>query len=209
MRPLVLSYKIQSVLLDFRKKNTGKKRVKNGEISGKCRGNVGEISGKKRGEIYPSKTSLKFKEIHRNTVKIYNSASDEFQNVQRDCYPEGTSLTLKAAKYILLHISSICEQLHSKQLTHGDLYAHNILANDKDHLYLTDFGAAWDYSALEPPAKHRIQALEVCAFGWLVGELQSLINPPNKEMDPLFMRCTLPDLTSRPTFSEIVQLLSV
>jgi serine/threonine protein kinase len=132
-----------------------------------------------------------------------------FQTISRDCYPEGISLTLKAAKNILLHISSVCEQLHSKQLTHGDLYAHNILVNDKDHLYLTDFGAAWDYSALEPPAKHRIQALEVCAFGWLVGELQSLINPPNKEMDPLFMRCTLPDLTSRPTFSEIVQLLSV
>jgi hypothetical protein len=35
------------------------------------------------------------------------------------------------------------------------------------YMYLTDFGAAWDYSVLEPPAKHRIQALEVCAFGWL------------------------------------------
>jgi hypothetical protein len=51
MRPLVLSYKIQSVLLDFRKKETGKKRVKNGEISGKSRGNLGEISGKKRGNL--------------------------------------------------------------------------------------------------------------------------------------------------------------
>ena len=46
MRPLVLSYKIQSVLLDFRKKNTGKKRGNLGEMSGKCRGNLGEISGR-------------------------------------------------------------------------------------------------------------------------------------------------------------------
>jgi hypothetical protein len=63
-----------------------KKRVKNGEISGKT-GKNGEIWGKRdlsvKGVIEIQNLYERDEEIHRNTVKIYNSASDEFQNVQR------------------------------------------------------------------------------------------------------------------------------
>ena len=84
-----------------------------------------------------------------------------------------------------------------------------ILVDDEYHLYLTDFGAAWDYSTLDVPIKKGIQALEVCAFGWLVGELLSFTNSPkDEELDKLFQSCTFSDPNCRPNFSEILQILS-
>ena len=135
-----------------------------------------------------------------------------FQSVSRDCYPEGTVFSLTRVCKILLDVASVLEHLHSKNLTHGDLYAHNILIDADQHLYLTDFGAAWDYSAIKDNvARQKIEASEVCAFGWLVGELKSLIQSIDESppfLDNLFQQCTCPNPLLRPSFQKVHSLLA-
>jgi serine/threonine protein kinase len=54
---------------------------------------------------------------------------------------------------------------------HGDLYAHNILVNDRDHSLLGDFGAASSYDKGDRIASVALERLEVRAFGCLLEDL--------------------------------------
>lgn len=60
-------------------------------------------------------------------------------------------------------------------ITHGDLYAHNILVNPGGHSLLGDFGAASFFQLDETPQSQRLaqalQAIEVRAVGCLLEEL--------------------------------------
>ena len=54
---------------------------------------------------------------------------------------------------------------------HGDLYAHNILINDKAHSLLGDFGAATFYRYVDSLENRAFERLEVRAFGCLLEDL--------------------------------------
>lgn len=52
-----------------------------------------------------------------------------FQSVTRDVYKEEEKFSYSFIKILLLGICSICRHLHSKGISHGDLYGHNILVS--------------------------------------------------------------------------------
>ena len=80
----------------------------------------------------------------------------------RDVYNSNQQFSITTVRAIALGIARAMQHLHAKGITHGDLYAHNILYNNADQCLLSDFGAASflpnNVSALD------LQRLEVRAF---------------------------------------------
>eukprot|EP01035_Chromulina_nebulosa_P019724 gene19724-25652_t len=72
-----------------------------------------------------------------------------FDTVTRDVYSPDLKLQLVIVLEILCGVSSLASHLHSKHISHGDLYAHNILVDfNTGHTLLGDFGAATNYHNL-------------------------------------------------------------
>ena len=76
-----------------------------------------------------------------------------FDTCTRDTFPEECKFSFETIFKVLLGMSAACMHLHTAQtvggtsfrraITHGDLYAHNILVHQlTGHALLTDFGAA-------------------------------------------------------------------
>jgi hypothetical protein len=94
---------------------------------------------------------------------------------------------------------------------HGDFYAHNVLYRPEGGCLLGDFGAASFYPPQASGGANPFEALEVRAFGCLLGELLERIEPEHDVLLPslkvLQLRCVAPVAASRPRFAELVAIL--
>lgn len=112
---------------------------------------------------------------------------------------------LKIAK----SMASVSCHLHHKGINHGDLYAHNILINNKAEILFGDFGAATFYDVSSKQA-HNIERVEVSAFGCLLEDLFHLVEKSEanlfveKEIQNLIDICKNVNVKKRPSFSEII-----
>ncbi|CAM3691437.1 soc-2-like leucine-rich repeat protein [Pseudomonas reidholzensis] len=122
----------------------------------------------------------------------------------RDRYPAERQLSLPALRQLASGIASVSAHLHARGISHGDLYAHNILCDSDGRCLLGDFGAA----SFHPPAPHpaglALERLEVRAFGILLGELLARCEPPDADLQALARRCRQADVARRPLFSEVL-----
>lgn len=126
----------------------------------------------------------------------------------RDQYPEARRLSPTALRRLALGIASVCAHLHARGLSHGDLYAHNILCDDHGQCLLGDFGAASFHSTAEQPAAILLQRLEVRAFGILLSELLAHCTQPDEQLQALAEHCQQADVAQRPGFDELLALLA-
>lgn len=129
------------------------------------------------------------------------------ESCTRDVFSEDIKLKPEQALKIAATIASVAAQLHSKNIMHGDLYAHNILIDEDYNTLLSDFGAASFY---EIPA---LEKLEVRAFGYLLADLISLCesgdsNSTHDNLIKLQDMCLQDTPNLRPTFKEIAHHLS-
>lgn len=99
-----------------------------------------------------------------------------FETCTRDTFTQGQSLTLPKLKQLALQVVDVMAHLHQQQICHGDLYAHNMLVNEDQQLYLGDFGAATALHALPQKQQQLFCALEVRAFGYWLLDMQSLLS---------------------------------
>lgn len=97
-----------------------------------------------------------------------------FESCTRDIYPAGLRLPCDVALRIAADVASALAHLHGRGLTHGDLYAHNLLwrpdaPSGQACSLLGDFGAA----AFAPPGPmgDAARRMDVRAFGVLLAEL--------------------------------------
>lgn len=136
----------------------------------------------------------------------------------RDTFQPDQKYNIQKIKKILISIASAAVHLHEKGISHGDMYAHNILIDEAGHALLGDFGAATVYGVKNPFAA-AIERLEVHAYGLLVEDMLSLLSDKNlSEKDliaevglkDLHFECTNPVVKDRPAFREILkQLLAI
>lgn len=139
-----------------------------------------------------------------------------FETCTRDCYPPGTSFSASAILQIAQGIAAAATHLHARGILHGDLYAHNILANSTGEALLGDFGAASFYPAGDRTADEWLERLEVRAFGCLLEELLNHGSPPDRPADrdlgdrlrQLQHACMNPVLALRPSFATIAMELA-
>jgi serine/threonine protein kinase len=108
-------------------------------------------------------------------------------------------------------LAAVGEHLHASGISHGDFYAHNVLYNPDGGCFLGDFGAASFYPPKASGTASPFEALEVRAFGCLLGELLERIEPEVDVLLPslkaLQLDCMAPVAANRPSFAELVGTL--
>ncbi len=137
------------------------------------------------------------------------AAAPDFDSCTRDLYPDDRRFDLTTLLRLAISVSSAAEQLHSRSIMHGDLYAHNVLWNANGSCLFGDFGAASFYPAGATSSSHAFQRIDVRAFGCLLEELLARI--VNGDGDPLVVeglwslqaRCIGRDVGARPSFAEV------
>ncbi len=131
-----------------------------------------------------------------------------FDSCTRDVYPENLTFPLPVLARMALGMAAAARHLHTRGITHSDLYAHNILWNENGSCLLGDFGAACGYPVSLSPALERI---EVRAFGCLLEELLLRCAsdvPSGHALWALQRRCVAPSSADRPLFVHIEEELS-
>jgi serine/threonine protein kinase len=124
----------------------------------------------------------------------------------RDIYPVDVRLPLAVALRMARGIASVSAHLHARGITHGDLYGHNILWKPEGDCLLGDFGAASFHP--NPEQAKALERIEVRAFGILLGELlERCSEPAPLAWFELQARCIQPDVSQRPSMSEVERSL--
>ena len=89
----------------------------------------------------------------------------------RDVYATGLRLDAGAARAIAQGMQSALAHLHRQGLAHGDLYAHNILADAQGQALLGDLGAASFLPVDDPMRGDALQRIDRRALAVLLDEL--------------------------------------
>lgn len=134
-----------------------------------------------------------------------------FASCTRDVFEENIELSIHKLVKVALTIASVSEQLHSKGIIHGDLYAHNILINNDGDTLFGDFGAASFYDKSISSARI-IERIEVRAFGYLLDDLLSITTSDQNSEEQYVIKsirdsCLSPEIDDRPDFAEITYRL--
>jgi hypothetical protein len=129
----------------------------------------------------------------------------------RDVYEDGQRFSLPLLLELAKGLAAVGTHLHERGISHGDFYAHNILYRPEGGCYLGDFGAASFYQPRATGEANPFEALEVRAFGCLLGELLERCEADADArlfaLDTLQQRCLAPVAASRPRFAELVATL--
>ena len=130
----------------------------------------------------------------------------DFYSLTRDVYPVDARFAEEQVRKILQGVATAFAHLHASGVMHGDLYAHNLLADQAGDAYVGDFGAASLYAPGQMDAAWR-EKIDVRGFGHLAEELARL-----SSHDPLITQigadCLATSHEKIPTFSKIVALLN-
>ena len=132
------------------------------------------------------------------------------ESCTRDVYAPGQRFSPGSVLAIAGGVASAGRQLHAHGITHGDLYAHNILWDGEHDALLGDFGAASFFDP-EGAQSQALQRIEARAFGCLLEELLQRCEAPDRELQDalrqLQERCLSTAARLRPAFAEIDAIL--
>jgi len=121
-----------------------------------------------------------------------------FESCSRDVYTDGKKFTLTNVLDIAHSVASAVAHLHAKGMTHGDLYAHNILTSQLNNgvrkVMLSDLGAAAFLPQDNPKQSEQLQRIESHAFAYLLEELLD--------------RCEVSNISDQATLKTLWQLQS-
>jgi tRNA A-37 threonylcarbamoyl transferase component Bud32 len=136
----------------------------------------------------------------------------DFKTLTRDVYPDDKFFSLEFIVNVLKDISSAMSHCHERGIMHGDIYAHNILTNEKGESFIGDFGTASLYDPESKNAELR-EKIDVRGFGNLIDDLLSRSNENDNneilvKLQNLKRSCLNIDPIKRPEFVEILDLLN-
>jgi hypothetical protein len=130
----------------------------------------------------------------------------------RDVYDDDQRFSLPLLLELAQGMARVGAHLHERGISHGDFYAHNILYRPEGGCLLGDFGAASFYQLQADAEANLFEALEVRAFGCLLGELlercEATADARLPDLKALQRRCLAPVAASRPRFAELVAMLT-
>lgn len=133
-----------------------------------------------------------------------------FATITRDTFEPELRLSTSDIERLAQQVVSVMAHLHQRQLVHGDLYAHNMLVDANQQLYLGDFGAATALAALPPAQQQAMQLQEVAAFGYWLDDMLALQRDSHLNAAHLLQlvdECLQPDVLQRPSFFMLAQRL--
>lgn len=128
----------------------------------------------------------------------------------RDVYDPALRLAPRTALRMAAGVADALAHLHTRGLTHGDLYAHNLLHDGQGQVRLGDFGAASFLASVPPQQAAHLRALDVRALGCLMEELARCCDTPTAPltaMADLTQACFAADVDSRPSAEALATAL--
>ena len=135
------------------------------------------------------------------------------QSCSRDVYADDVRFSRAGLLRMATTVASAVRHLHERGILHGDLYAHNTLWDGSSEALIGDFGAASFFATGDSPESQALQRIETRAFGCLLEELLARCtelesSSTQAELIKLRDACLQPQLTRRPSMSEVEHVLS-
>jgi hypothetical protein len=139
-----------------------------------------------------------------------------FDTVTRDVYAADRVFAPRQALKILIDTADVCEAMHRCEVSHGDLYAHNLLIDEtmpaETAVKLSDFGAATPLRALSAEQRGLFERVEVRALGCLIEEVGGRVGGDCAEvfgaaLAALAERSMDADVAARPSFADVKAFL--
>ena len=124
----------------------------------------------------------------------------------RDTFTQHTQFTAQAIKHIAKQMVSTLTHLHTNKVSHGDVYAHNIMINDEYTVLFGDFGAATNLNSLTDYQRLLMELIEVRAIGCLIDDLLTACNEDSPETAKLYLivqHCMNLKIAKRPTLATL------
>jgi hypothetical protein len=113
-------------------------------------------------------------------------------------------------------VASALEHMHARGFAHGDVYAHNVLADEEGNAVLCDYGASFQYPRIGGLAP-ALEGQDARAFGLFLRDMVSRMEvgfdgmevalSAQKELLLLVQQCTSGPSSSRPRFGAVVRKL--
>ena len=133
------------------------------------------------------------------------------ESCTRDVYAPGQRFAAAVIVRIAGAIASAGAHLQARGLSHGDLYAHNVLWDGGDgSAVLSDFGASAFLPDHDPALRALLERIDVRAWGILLGELLDRAAPGEEDagLRQLQGACLDPAPHRRPGFAALCDRLS-
>lgn len=127
----------------------------------------------------PDCSALLMELIPKNYVNLGQPPS--LTSCTRDTFTQGQAFSIHQINLIVEQMEQVLQHFIEKEISHGDLYAHNILIDPAGHILFGDFGAASKYVNLSPQQKRGIQAVEQRAMGLFIDDMLGLCFESDKE----------------------------
>lgn len=108
-----------------------------------------------------------------------------FDTCTRDTFPSGFTLKVNDIDKIITQMEAVFEHLHSNQVCHGDLYAHNTLFDDNANIIFGDFGAATMYHMLDNAQQALVKNIERRALNYFIKDLLTICHQQDQH-SPMF-----------------------
>ncbi len=124
----------------------------------------------------------------------------------RDVFADGQTFSGDFIRQAANDVAQALLHLTQQGITHGDIYAHNILSDAQGNSYLGDFGAASLYTPGSQAGLLR-ERIEVRGFGNLLDDLLARCPAPPAALTSLRDACLTTDPGSRPAFADITTSL--
>ncbi|ETX11236.1 serine/threonine protein kinase [Marinomonas ushuaiensis DSM 15871] len=99
----------------------------------------------------------------------------------RDTFTDGLSFSIEKIAHIIKQVDDLVAHFRLRKVSHGDLYAHNVLISEEGHVLFGDFGAASKYENLSVEQQQGIEKIEQRALGFFIGDMLSLCEEKDKE----------------------------
>ena len=98
----------------------------------------------------------------------------------RDIFPTSLLFSIEKIAYIVEQVDRLVLHFCEKRVSHGDLYAHNILISEEGHVLCGDFGAASKYGNLSMNQQQGIEKIERRALSFFIDDMLSLCSEEDK-----------------------------
>ncbi|MDC8772387.1 leucine-rich repeat-containing protein kinase family protein [Roseateles albus] len=126
----------------------------------------------------------------------------------RDVCPASLQMGEEVLRQMARGVVDAARHLHGRGISHGDLYAHNLLWDGRGGVHLGDFGAASLLPEhLSGAERQRFERLEVLAFGHLLEEWLTRCPDAAPDLHRLQAACVQADAAARPLFADLAAAL--
>ncbi|WP_305372440.1 leucine-rich repeat-containing protein kinase family protein [Photobacterium leiognathi] len=97
-----------------------------------------------------------------------------FETCTRDTFPDSFELTIKQIDSMVAQMTDVITHMQNQGVSHGDIYAHNVLFDSEANILVGDFGAASIYDDQPKEIQQKMKTIESRALGYFIEDLLSV-----------------------------------